>query len=327
MFEDFNIASRLILEEARSRGINTSFVYKNFAKMQFGNHIEYLHAQISSKTTAVARRICADKNITKTFLRSAGISVADGKAFTPDQLDEAKQYISGQNHPFVIKPATGGMGKDVFLDINNEDQLEIAWKKMDPKTELIVVERQFSGEEYRLMVTREKFLAATKRVPANVVGDGVNTIAQLVEQKNSDPRRSDDTHDPIVKIRLDDTALFHLEQSGYSPDFIPEKSQTVYIRKNSNISTGGDSYDYTDKIHDTVKEIALRTIKAIPGLAWAGIDFMSQDTATEQKPDDYIIVEVNSSPGIDMHHFPYSGQPRDVARDLIDLLFPETASN
>jgi D-alanine-D-alanine ligase-like ATP-grasp enzyme len=188
-----------------------------------------------------------------------------------------------------------------------------------------LVEPQFEGTEYRLLATRTKLLAATKRVPANVSGDGENDIQYLINEKNDDPRRNGIMENVFPKIPTDSTLIRHLRKQKLTLGSVLGYNRLVYLRKNSNISTGGDGVDVTDIVHPDIAEIAMNAVRAIPGLRYAGVDFMT-NKSIDSVPgkDTYRIIEMNASPGFDIHHFPYSGKSRDVASGIVDALFPES---
>lgn len=328
-FSKFCIAARLILEEAYSRKIIIDEISSGeVCELKFGDHIEYLRSRCSSKTTSVANYICRHKDISKDFLSLAGLSLAKGKTFMNDQLNRAISYCEKEKlWPIVAKPVSAGNGRSVFVGIKNKKELKKIWGEIDDKEGKNLIEECHEGVETRVLVTREKALAAIQRVPANVTGNGKSTIQDLIYEKNLDPRRKESEDEPIVKIKIDAAMLLKLESEGLNLSSIVEKDKTVFLRNNSNISTGGDSYDVTDEVHESVKEIALKAINSIPGLLYAGVDILSKDFRKPQTKDSYIVVEINSNPGIDMHHFPYSGKPRNVAKDIVDVIFPETKTD
>lgn len=181
----------------------------------------------------------------------------------------------------------------------------------------------FTGTEFRVLTNREKVLAVLKRVPANIVGDGESNIQKLIKQKNKHPSRQPDTVGPShLPIRIDKKLKQNLEEQGLDLRSVPNKGAQIFLRKVSNISRGGDGIDVTDTVHPSVKDIALKTIRAIPGLEFAGIDFMTTDVTAEQNNSTYIIVEINSSPGFDIHDMPYTGKNRQTAAAFLRLLFP-----
>lgn len=325
MKREFNIATRLLVAEAEKRGISTEVIQPGkVMKFKLGGHEEYTYAQMFSQSSGVANRACADKAITKVFLKKAGVSVADSLECGKNDFKEALDFAEQKQWNIVFKPTRGEKGKLVFTTISSEEDLEKAWKEMFLFYDACLIEEKFEGKEYRVLATREKVLGIAYRKPANVEGDGSHTIQELIDIKNSDPRRSDNIGDPVVKIKINDEVLANLKQLNLTLESIPMKGETVYLRKNSNISTGGESFDFTDEADDSVKEIAVKAVSAIPGLAYGGVDFMTKDINESQNKDSYIIVEMNCSPGIDLHHFPYKGTQRDVAKDLMDLIFPET---
>lgn len=328
--EDFKHLSTFVLaNEASKRGIKVSkifnegiFAKRSFLKLSFGGRIEYIVGQRTSQIDSIAYFLQKDKYVTKHFLSKNGVSVAPGEVFGGGDVKEVVKYVNNIGFPVVVKPLSGLHGTDVFVNINNENTLEEVIGKIGKD---ILVEKMFSGTEYRLLATKEKFVAATNRVPANVIGDGSSTIQELIGVKNSDPRRVDGYTTGLVKIKIDDQVTALLEKDGLSLDSIPDKDKQIFLRENSNISTGGDSIDVTDEVHPGIKEIAVKAIKSIPGLGYGGIDFLTNKPISE-KPDkdSYIVIEINDSPMLSMHHFPYKGKSRNAAGAIIDMLFPET---
>ena len=197
-------------------------------------------------------------------------------------------------------------------------------EKVLKRNKYVLVEKEFKGKDFRIVATRNKFLAATYREPANVIGDGIHSIRELIKIKNSDFLRGGDEQ-PLVKIKVNNEVKKNLSDQKLNSESVVLKGKKVYLRKNANISTGGDSIDVTDLIHPEFKKIAVCAVCAIPGLAYAGVDLMTNNDIS-QKPtkNSYVIIEMNSSPGISIHHFPYQGKPRNVAKGIIDILFPET---
>ncbi len=329
--KNFSISTAIIAAEAKKRGIEVIPIHPGkVILLKVGDHEEYFFYQFSSLTSSVAHQICNHKDVAKSFLDMRGISIAKGNDFNSNSLSEALEFFNKMSKPVVLKPTGGAHGDYVFTGIRTKEDFIECWNKIKRKYKRILVEEMFEGgTEYRIVATREKVLAITNRVPANVIGDGVNSIKELIKAKNSDPRRAkDDSYSdhskPLVKIKIDGMVSRMLKERGLTLDSIPKKGQRIFLRKNSNLSTGGDSIDCTDKVHPSVKKIAVEAIKSIPGLVYGGVDFLSRDITKEQTKQNYIIIEVNVSPGIFMHHFPYEGKPRDVAKEIIDIAFPET---
>ena len=325
MRKKFTSSTQMILKEVKKRGIKIETIFLgHLAKLTYKNHTEYLYHQFISKTTAVAYKICEQKEVTKILLSKNDISVAKGQYFDCNELKQALDYAEKLTWPLVLKPANASHGDLLFANIKNKNDFKKAWEKISQRYETIIIEEMFKGKEYRIFATKDRLIAITYRMPANVIGDGKYNIEKLIKIKNNDPRRSTSWDKPLVKIKIDTTIKNYLKKQNFSLNSIPKKGKRIFLRDNSNISTGGDSFDYTDKADSSVAKIAVKIIKSIPGLQYGGIDFMCQDITKAQTKNSYIILEVNKSPGIDIHHFPYQGKSRDAARAIIDIAFPET---
>ncbi|MFZ5364634.1 MAG: hypothetical protein ACOZBH_00305 [Patescibacteria group bacterium] len=328
----FQSSTYLLAKEALDRGIKVRKIFTtgpmakaSLLELNYRGHQEIIVGQRTSKTDCIAYWIQKNKQLTKYFFKRAGINVAAGEIFNYDQTGDVLKFCHQIKYPVVIKPLSGIQGKLVFVDLNSDKKVKDVLKEFkDTRFHKIVVEKMFFGQEYRLLALKEKFVAATLRVPANVVGDGVKTIKQLIQEKNQDPRRGLSHEKSLVKIKVDKAVKLYLQKQHKDTSYIPKNGEQVFLRANSNISTGGDSYDVTDKIHPEVKKLAVRVIRSIPGLAFGGIDYLTTDVTAKPNKKNYIIIEVNDSPMISIHHQPYSGRPRDVAGAIIDQLYPET---
>ena len=159
--------------------------------------------------------------------------------------------------------------------------------------------------------------AILHRVPANVIGDGRSTIEELVAIKNQDPLRGENYVKPLEKIKLDENAELFLKQQGLDPTYIPKEGEVVYLRENSNISTGGDSIDYTEEIPERFKAIALKAAKAV-NAKFCGVDMMLEDYRDENSP--YGIIELNFNPAVHIHAYPYRGKERPIGLDILRAL-------
>ena len=325
-----SISSVLLSEEALERGISVKHLNPcqddgAFLELDYKKHKEFIIGQRTSKTSLEAYFILNNKELTKEFLRRNNINVATGKVFKKEDFDEVVAYCEKIKFPVVIKPVDGAHGKDVYTNINNKKELKTVLKEVLKKNNYILAEKMFFGTEYRLIATRNKFLVATNRDPANVVGDGIHNIKELINIKNSDPRRSKEHNNYLTKIKIDSTEKRKLTEQSINLNVVLPKNKKIYLRDNSNLSTGGDSIDVTNIINVKFKKIAVKAIRAIPHLAYAGIDLMTNNDIS-QKPtkNSYVIIEMNSSPSIRSHHFPYKGKSHNIAKEIIDMLFLET---
>lgn len=332
--EKFNtirsLSPKLFAREALKRGIFARHINLHktdaaFLELSYKNHREFIVGQRISKTSLAAYWILENKELTKYFLKKNKINVARGAAFRKEERPRIFNYCQKIGFPVVAKPIFGSHGKSVFVGIKNKKMLDAAMTDILKNNEHILIEKEFIGKEYRFTAARKKVLAVMYREPANIVGDGVHTIKELVKIKNKDPRRGEKYEKVLCKIKIDKIVKHNLAEQNLKFNSVLSKGQKIYLRKNSNLSTGGDSIDLMDAAHPELKKIAVKAINAIPGLAYGGVDLMSsRDISKKPSKNSYVILEVNSSPGISMHYNPIEGETRDVAKDVIDLLFPET---
>jgi D-alanine-D-alanine ligase-like ATP-grasp enzyme len=324
------ISSIILAEEALKRGIKINHINRYqkrmaFLELSYKKHFEYIAGQNVSQTSSTGNYATSNKALTKSLLVRAKINTARGKLFSKDKIGKAQNFINKIRYPIVIKKKDGAHGDLVFVGIKNRKMRDEAISCILKENDDVLIEKEFRGKEYRIIATRNKFVAATYRDPANVVGDGIHNIKELIKIKNSDLRRGDSSLDIFIKIKIDDIVKRKLVDMKIKTEEILPEGKKIYLRDNSNISTGGDSIDVTNQVHSDFMKIAVKTIRAFPGLFYGGIDLMSnQDISKKPTKKSYIVLEVNSSPGISLHHFPYQGKSRNVAKEIIDILFPET---
>lgn len=326
-----SISSALLANEAKRRGIKVEHInnYQKemaFLELSYKNYFEYFLGEKSSRTSVTASEATENKALTKSLLKKENINIAKGKLFERScSINEIHEFIEKTGYPVVIKIFNGAHGNSVFIGLKNKKDCDKAIRKVFGKNKYVLVEKEFKGKEFRFITTTRKVLAVTYRDPANVVGDGIHNIKELVKIKNSDPMRGEKNEKPLTKIKIDNITKQNLIEQKIKLDYVLTKGKKIYLRKESNISTGGDSIDVTDQVHPELKKIAIRSVRAIPGLAYAGVDLMSsKDISKKPTKKSYIIVELNASPGIYPQHFPYQGKSRNVAKGIIDILFPET---
>ena len=326
-----HFSSYLLANEAEKRGIKVKQLFPDrrasTSLFIYKNREELLVGQRFSIMTAPAYWAAKNKDLTKKLLERAGIITPKGFIISRKSLPILNQRIKGLKYPFVVKPRGATHGKMVVMNVRSKEQLIKTIKRITygGRYSTCVVEEQFpGGTEYRLFATNKKFLAAANRVPANVVGDGQHSIRELIKIKNSDPRRGRGHSKSLVNIKVDSIVKDYLKTQGLSVSDIPPKNKQIFLRPNSNLSTGGDSIDVTDKIHPAVKKLAQKCIQAIPGLPYAGIDYLTHDITKAPSKGNYIVIELNESPMLSMHHLPYQGKGINIAKEIIDMVFPET---
>lgn len=324
-------SSRLIIEEALNLGMEVNQIPSTpIFKLTHKGVTKTFYYQNPGTNSATAMYITRDKRLTRNALIDAGISVPKGYTIkSTDDHKYLKHIYDSLKKPLVVKPSSGTQGKAITIGVESVFEYVYAIRKAfnysKRKNSTAIVEELLDGfNEYRVLVTQEKVLGVIKRIPANVIGDGTSNIRKLVKMKNSDPRRGEaKDHPPLFKIEMDDDVKEILLKQGLDWKYIPEKDEQVFLRKVSNISMGGDSIDYTDKIHPSVKDICIKAMKAIPGLKLGGVDFMTKDISKKQTKDSYGIIEINNSPGLDIHDYPYEGKNRKVGVEFLRLLFGE----
>ena len=309
------------MKESIKRGIKTELIDRsdNFISLTKDNKIEYIkQATKTSKDNYATVLAMENKVVTKKILQINNIKVPNGSEF--DNIDDAISEIDNFiNKPIVIKPKSTnfGTGISIFPQGANKEDITSAFEIAFKYDNTVLVEEFISGKEYRFLVIGDKVVGILHRVPANVVGDGEKSIRQLVEIKNQSPLRGKGYKTPLEKINLDENAALFLKHRGLDFDYIPKKDETVYLRENSNISTGGDSIDYTDDIHQEFKDIAVKSSKAI-GAKICGVDMMIDDYTN--RDSQYAIIELNFNPAIHIHSYPYIGVEREIAKEILKLL-------
>lgn len=323
-------SSRLVLKEAEKLGMTWKIIpCTQIIELDYkGKKRTYYH-QVPATTSALAKYACNNKKVTSNLLLAAGISVPKGFRIKEGSSEEyLRSVYESLQKPLVVKPGNGSWGENITVNVTNfKDYLEAvkyAFSYTGKKREVIIVEEMFEGNEYRILATREKVIGVLYRRQASIVGNGRDTIKKLIKLKNEEPIRSapkgSTSH---LKIRMDERMLKLLQSNNMDFSYVPKDGESVFLRRVSNITQGGDAIDFTDKIHPSVRKIALQAINAIPGLSFAGIDFLTTDITKKQTKDSYVIIEINDSPGFDIHDYPYEGKRRNAAREFIYLMFPE----
>ena len=316
---------RLLVKEMQSRGINVDIIYKEIEliKAEYGKHIEWILDRDSSITPYSVSIICGDKYITKKILERNDISVPIGEKFLPNEWELSILYARKIGFPVVAKPVFGSHGDNIYMDIESEKELkDIVQNVFANKLKTsFIIEKQFDGKEYRVFLTKEGKYAVLHREPAHVIGDGKHSILELIKIEN---KKREERTNCLCPIAVDEITEIYMKKNNISMEDIPNKNQKVYLRHNSNVAKGGLCIDYTDKIHSSVIENCKKVLNVFSGLSYVGIDYMSKDIENNQSTDNYNIVEVNTVPGIHMHMKPSEGKARNVAKYMVDMIFPET---
>jgi cyanophycin synthetase len=313
-------STRAIVRAARERGIP-------MRRLGSGSLVVLGHAARQRRvctaetdaTSAIAETIAQDKELTRGLLRAVGVPVPEGRPV--ESAEDAWKAAEELGLPVVVKPQYGNHGRGVATNLSTRAQIERAYAAAREEGSSILAEQHIQGDDYRLLVIGGRLIAAALREPAHVVGDGRSTIAQLVEEANKDPRRSDGHSTSLSFIKLDPVGLAVLAEQGYTPASIPPAGQRVLIRRNGNLSTGGTATDVTDRVHPDVASRAVAAARVI-GLDIAGVDLVATDVSRPLEEQRAAVVEVNAGPGLRMHLEPSAGKPRPVGQVIVDMLFP-----
>lgn len=327
-FRSMELSTQLFLFDCIQKGIAFEILdeKEHFLKLTYQHHIEYVkNANMTSHDRYIVPLMMENKTVTKKVLAAAGFNVPAGEEYaTIEQAERA--YLKYAEQAFVVKPKSTnyGLGITVFKEgasLNDYIKaLTIAFKE----DSAILIEAFLPGTEYRFFVLDHQVKAIMLRVPANVVGDGIRSVEALVAEKNLDPLRGTDHRAPLELIQLGELERLMLKEQKLMITSIPYKGQVVYLRENSNISTGGDSIDVTDEIDESYKQIAIEAVKAL-GATICGIDLIipNKQVKGQKNSLSYGIIEANFNPAMHMHMYPHAGKPRHLTMDVLRLLYPE----
>ncbi len=310
-----------IVAAAVARGIPyRRLTQGSLVQFGWGSKQKRIQAAETSHTSAIAEAIAQDKELTKQLLHAAGVAVPTGRPV--DDEDDAWKAALEIGLPVVVKPQDGNQGKGISVNLTTEEQVRHAYRVAVGFFDDIMVEKYLPGHDWRLLVIGDKLIAAARRDPPLVVGDGTHTVRELVDIVNSDPRRSDGHATSLTKIRFDEIALARLAEQGYTADSIPERGVRVVLRNNANLSTGGTATDVTDDVHPELAAAAVAAAQTV-GLDIAGIDVVCDTMLKPLEEQGGGIVEVNAAPGLRMHLDPSFGKGRAVGEAIVGMMYPD----
>ncbi|MFD2907890.1 cyanophycin synthetase [Flavobacterium ardleyense] len=309
-----------IVEEAVSRDIPWIRLGKNsLVQLGYGVNQMRFQATITCKTSNIAVDIACNKEETKRLLQLASIPVATGGICVEEE--DLQAIIDKIGYPIVIKPLDGNHGKGASINVNDYETAKAGLAYAKTYSKRVIVEKFITGYDFRVLIIDNKLVAAAKREPAHVTGDGKQSIQQLIDETNLDPKRGYGHENVLTQIDVDRDTEDLLEKYGYSLDTIPKSDEIVYLKSTANLSTGGTSVDVTDMIHPENIFLCERIARVI-GLDVCGVDIMANNLTQPLKENGGCVLEVNAAPGFRMHLAPSEGLPRNVAAPVIDMLYP-----
>ncbi len=319
-----------IVNAARARGIPSYNLMEGTSYTQLGHGAKQrrFQATVTSGTGIIGHSIADDKDWTKQVLGDAGIPVPQGQiCYSYEDAEAAADWIG---FPVVTKPLSGNHGRGVTTDINTRDDLrsgyEAAVARARDAEQAVIVESYIKGEDHRMLVIDGHLVAAARRRPAHVVGDGRSTIRELVDVENQDPRRGVGHENLLTQINVDEQSLRMLEQANLTLDTVLPQGEIAFLKSTANISTGGTATDLTDEVHPDVK-FTMERIGRLVGLDIIGIDLLAEDLSKPLSEQPAGVVEVNAGPGFRMHMSPTHGHARPVGEHVVDMLFPDPTDN
>ncbi|MBA3943212.1 MAG: cyanophycin synthetase [Herpetosiphonaceae bacterium] len=314
-------STQSLVDEARRRGIPAIRLDdQSLVQLGYGKYQQRIRAAVTGRTSNIAVETASDKELTNRLLHDVGLPVPRNVLVrSPDEAVAAAERLG---YPVVTKPLDVSHGRGVSIGLLDAAQVRWGFEVASEYRSSVLVETFLPGRDHRVLVINDRVVAVAERVPAHVVGDGKNTIQELIDITNRDPRRGIGHEKVLTRITVEEQAERLLDQSGYSLHTVLPAGEIFYLRATANISTGGTAIDRTNDIHYDNIEIARRAARVI-GLDVCGIDMITPDISQPLRDTGGGIVEVNAGPGFRMHLQPSEGTPRNVAKPVIEMLFPE----
>ncbi|EJO5346194.1 cyanophycin synthetase [Clostridium botulinum] len=322
--EELGPSTFAIIQEAKKRNIPISKIGEDsMFQLGYGIKGKTLEATICNSTSAVSVDIACDKLLCKNILIDQCIPVAEGYKVKNyiDLLLKAEKI----GYPVVLKPRFGNQGKGVAVNLKNQKELVNAYSIISKNFKNIMIEKYIDGNDYRVCVVDGNVVAVAQRIPPYIIGNGKNTIYELIKELNMDQRRGTGHEKPLTKVKIDKELKDNIYKQGYTLSDVLPKGDELQLRHNANLSTGGVAEDCTDFICNEIKDICGRASKAI-GLNICGIDICCKDISKPLNKNEGIM-EINAAPGIRMHEYPYKGKNRNVAKAIVDMMFKEDNGN
>lgn len=322
----------LLKEAAYQLGLIVTHLEKRVIKIEnpIDNKSILFRMGMSQYTTTVARRITKDKYLTKKILEKHNINTPMGFMYDIGDMDKAwnevSEYCIENNKRLVIKPLDRNAGTGVSTDITTEQEFRMAWELCENVgSKKIIVEEQFKGDDYRVFVVQDEVCAATQRIAAFVVGDGIHTVKELINLKNK--KRKENIFLADLPIKVTDHTINFLFKRGIEISYTPEIDERIQLSEVANASIGGDTCDRTEDIHPDWIPIAVRAREIMVGAYHVGLDIMMEDISKSPEEQEWAIIEINTNPDFGMQIFPGNGDPRNTAKSLLKRLFPEVSLN
>ncbi|MFT4058082.1 MAG: cyanophycin synthetase [Legionella sp.] len=322
--ESLGPSTQAIVDEAIRRKIPYTCLHdSSLITLGHGCNQKKIWAAVTSKTSSIAVDIASDKELTKQILSTHCLPTPKG--LTVKTKEELTKAIEELGFPLVIKPLNGNHGKGVTTNITTSQKALFGFEQAQKISANMIIERYITGNDYRFLVINYKVVAVAKRTPAMIVGDGISSIEELIQQANQDPNRGEAHEKILTTIKIDDSTFSILRQNNLNLASVLSLGQVLYLKEAANLSSGGTATDVTDEVHPLNLFLAERAARLI-GLDICGIDVVAKDIRQPLGEHHGAIIEVNAGPGLRMHLAPNEGQPRNVAEPLMNMLYPSAAA-
>lgn len=313
-------STRSIVDEAIARNIPVIRLNKeSHVQLGHGVHQRRIQATMTDRTTALGVEIADDKMRTKEKLKTAGIPVPEGDS--AEELEDALKLADRIGYPVAVKPLVGNHGRGITVNIKTADDLSVAFNEAKRLRDRIIIEKYLEGADHRILIIDGKFVAAARRDPPSVTGDGRSTIQELIDKLNEDPRRGFGHENILTKVKVDFMTNRLLKQKGKKLTDVLTEGEELVLKSTANLSMGGTATDVTDEVHPILRAVAER-ISRLVDIDVIGIDIVAPHLKEPLDNTGGAIIEINAAPGFRMHLEPFVGNPRNVAKPLVDMLFP-----
>ncbi len=313
-----------IIEEAKQR--NIPVVDQDgeiYIQLGYGAAQKRIQAALTCQTSCVAADIAGNKDETKRLLTQAYIPTPQGCVI--HDVENLNRIIDEIGFPLVVKPLNANQGKGATTNINSRECALKSFHRAKQFSEAVIVEQFITGNDFRVLVISHRFVAAALRTPAAIIGNGQMTIQELIDAVNANPNRGNGHESPLTSIKVDDDTHEILTKNNYTLDTVLPEGKELYLKTTANLSTGGTATDVTHKVHPANIALFERASRVI-GLDICGIDVMAPDLSTPLSENGGAVIEINAAPGLRMHLQPTIGQPRNVAKPIVDMLFPNNSN-
>lgn len=294
----------------------------SLVQLGHGKYQRRIQATITSETRHIAVELSCDKEMAHKIFEDLGLPVP--KQATASSERETVRCAERIGYPVVVKPYNGNHGRGVCINLKTPEEVARGYEVASAVSKTVVIESYITGFDHRMLVVNGELVAAAKRVPGHVIGDGKHSIRELIDIVNADPRRGIGHEKVLTKIQIDHQADDLMAKKGYTLDTVLPVDEIFYLRSTANLSTGGTAIDVTDIVHPDNRAMAIRAAKAI-GLDVCGVDFLTDDISQSYQTHGGGICEINAAPGFRMHVAPAEGKSRDVGGAVMDMLFPQGA--